>query len=384
MLSQEKQEANPQNPISQTSEPQNTPNQQSDIPQSLSVRFLLMGVTVLELDVVPQERLSDIAVCLKEDPLAALLRNFQFNFQNSVVDPLKPIQQILEEAKEPQSEDTMLSTPVVFELSPGSMDNECAQKSLLALIHLIQDPRRYLASKAYAYFEVVNRQDILTLATQNLDFGCCELSLQDSLSSDLTSALQFVSVQKQEQNVKIRVQNSPPSQDSTPQIRFLRSLKLSANRPDYFVAEEDFFQLDVETLEDQEITLVFCRRGVYVAQSIDKIAQGSQKRRQSGYYSSVITALAAQSPIFEQHFQEFFELYSSFKSSKNGAFHVVELLMSCDFNNNYNLHRFWLADDELLQMAHLSTGNSNFHILFSCFQVLSAVSVLSYNLGISA
>lgn len=367
MLSQEKQEASPQNTLNQTSKPENTPNHHPDFPESLSVRFMLMGVTVLELDVVPQERLADIAVCLKEDPLAALLRNFQFNFKDTVVDPLKPIFQILQEAN---TQHNIPTDTVVFELSPGSMDNECAQKSLLALIQLIQDPKRYLASKAYAYFEVVNRQDILTLATQNLDFGCRELSLQDALSSDLTSALQFVSVQKQDQNVKIRVQNSPPSQDATPQIKFLRSLKLSANRPEYFVAEEDFFQLDVETLEDTEITLVFCRRGVYVAQSIDKIAHGSQKRRQSGYYSSVITALAAHSPIFEQHFQEFFELYSSFKSSKNGAFHVVELLMNCDFNNNYNLHRFWLADDELVQTAHLSMGTALSYFVFVFVQVL--------------
>ena len=242
MLSQEKQEASPQNTLNQTSKPENTPNHHPDFPESLSVRFMLMGVTVLELDVVPQERLADIAVCLKEDPLAALLRNFQFNFKDTVVDPLKPIFQILQEAN---TQHNIPTDTVVFELSPGSMDNECAQKSLLALIQLIQDPKRYLASKAYAYFEVVNRQDILTLATQNLDFGCRELSLQDALSSDLTSALQFVSVQKQDQNVKIRVQNSPPSQDATPQIKFLRSLKLSANRPEYFVAEEDFFQLDV-------------------------------------------------------------------------------------------------------------------------------------------
>ena len=391
MLAQEK----PKNQTEESkNQPDSEPNQEirenaptqtnENLPPPVSIHFRLMGGNVLELDLAPHERLADLVNCIKEDPLVSLLRNFQFKLDGQFVNPSSTLGELASQAnttpdnsndgenetpgqndentqneREGQTKE-ITSPPLLIELSPGPMNNFTAQQSLLSFIRLVQDPKVYLASKAFALFEVVNRQDWINLATQHLDFTCKNLNLENSLQPDLSSALQYLTVEKNDQSVQVSLQATPPAFASNPDLKFLRSLKLHAKKPDFFVAEEDYFQLEVETLEAKHLLLVFCRRGVYIAQDFDRMIQGSQKRRQSGYYSSIIAALSAHSPLFAQHFQEFFTKYSSFKKSKTDPFHMIELILTCDFQNNSNQHRFWLDNDELMELAHLSPGISSF------------------------
>lgn len=345
--------------------PSNLPKPEENSPAPLQVHFRLMGVNVLELELGPQEKLIDLVNCIKEDPLVSLLRNFQFQYDGQLVSPNSSLEELISSKSETQNDvqeseknnSKNPQSPLIVELSPGSMSNFTAQQSLLSFIELVQNPKNYLASKAFALFEVVNRQDWIALATQHLDFTCKNLTLNNSLKPDLSSALQYLTVEKNEKSVQVSLQATPPTFDSNPDLKFLKSLKLHAKKPDFFVAEEDYFQLEVETLEAKNLLLVFCRRGVYVAQDLNKMIQGSQKRRKSGYYSSIIAALSAHSPLFVQHFQEFFKEYTSLKNSKTDPFHMIELLLTCNFHNNSNQHRFWLDDDELMELAHLSPGN---------------------------
>jgi len=319
-----------------------------------NVEFWIIDRKILSLNLLECESLWELKAGLLLHPLVMLFSNFELIFNEKPIDHIISLKDyIINETKGNEQ------SAYRIDLVPGNLNVQESREALLALVRLIQNPTKFLSNQMMRFYEIIGRQDFLQTTLSNLQFDCEELSIDNALSSGLSTAQQFVKLQKQDSNNVLKLDSHP--ENNVKELQFLRQLVLPVNSQINLQGFEEYFEVLIETIERKYLGFVFCKRGVYLSRrhQNDEISlqllslPRENRKRLSGFYPSMIPLLVQESPAFAQRFEELMNNDLS-RVENDGIF----LILNCSLNDIRYQYKHWIQNKSLSVKNLLGEGRT--------------------------
>ena len=275
------------------------------------VEFWIFNRKVLTLNLLECESLWELKSGIVLHPLISLFPNFEFVFEENEIGKVLSLTQYLQDKPLKKGENYRI------EMVPKDPTIQESRGAVLSLVQLIQNPSTFLSNQMMKFFEIIGKQDFISQMLEDLTFECGEVSIEEALEPNLSSAEQFVRLEEFGKSKVLRLDSEKES--VVQELQFLRQLVLPVNAQVNLQGFEEYFEVLVETMERKFLGFVFCKRGVYLSRRLEPKTQGEEvslqllslprenRKRLSGFFPSMIPLLSQESEAFAQRFQEFLD-----------------------------------------------------------------------------
>lgn len=241
--------------------------------RSRAVTFRFRALTILEIDLIDCDNLTEIKPLIADHPYLRIFPNFKFKVDDTLVKEAVPLSEQVDESSEP------LAIEVVLE----QFNIRTAEIHILNCCSFFLKPERFLNDAFLEFYLAQGKTDFISELIEQQDFKSKPLPVEEYLSPDL-SILRQASFLDKEKSEGL----------------FFQMLAYSKHNPlsSAQKTHNEFFYLDLTTLEGASYCITVSKGGLYVNNL-------SATQAEPVNYSSLIDLIKGLSPKAEIHLNLF-------------------------------------------------------------------------------